>query len=84
MRVTSDMSAAMAELGGPPTSSETEPVIKDCPILPFGQTNALHRRIVHWRFLQVPFQPNLKEVIVAVTVMAVTIVVSLSGMMLVW
>jgi hypothetical protein len=78
------MSAAMAELGGPPTSSESEPVSKDCPVLPFEQAKALHRRIVHRRFLQVPFQPNLKEVIVAITVMAVTIVVSLSGMVLVW
>jgi len=84
MRVTSHMSAAMAELNRPPAPLNGEPIIKVCPDLPRYPASALHRRILHWRFFQVPFQPNLKEVIVAITVMAVTIAVSLLGMALVW
>ncbi len=84
MRVTSDVSAAMAELSRLPAPLETKPPIKDCPVLLLEQANVLHGGILHRRFFQAPFQPNSKEVIVAVAVMAVTVVVSLSGMALVW
>ena len=83
MRVTSEMSAALAELSERPAQLKRGAVIKDIPVLPFEETSALRGGISHWRFFQAPFQPNLKEVIVAIAVMVVTVAVSLSGMALV-
>jgi len=83
MRFTSDLSVAMAELSRLPTPLKGEPVIQLRPVLPPGQLNALSRSILRRRFSQVPLQPNLKELIVAITVMAATVAVSLSGFALV-
>jgi hypothetical protein len=51
--------------------------------LPLGQVNALRHRILHLT-AHLPLRPNLKEVIVATTVMVATAAVSLLGIALVW
>jgi hypothetical protein len=55
-----------------------------CPVLPLGPVNALSRGSLHGRVSQMPFHPNVKEVTVAITVMAATAALSLLGLALVW
>jgi len=71
----------MAGRGGLRTLSRGEPFIR--PVLPLGEVNALRHRILHLT-AQLPPGPNLKEVIVATTVMVATAAVSLLGIALVW
>jgi hypothetical protein len=81
LRVTSELSGTMAGLSGLRTPPRGEPYIR--PVLPLGQVNALRHRILHLT-AHLPLRPNLKEVIVATTVMVATAAVSLLGIALVW
>jgi hypothetical protein len=96
MRVTVQLAAAMAKLNGLPepsrnlrrwTALNTRPVqdlARACAALAPGPVTAPGGGILYWRFSQMPLQPNLKEVIVAVTVMAATVVVSFLALTLLW
>ena len=81
MRVTSELSGSMAGLSGLRTPSRGDPFIR--PVLTLGQVNALSHRILHLT-AHLRLRPNLKEVIVAITVMVATAAVSLLSIALIW
>jgi hypothetical protein len=55
-----------------------------CTALPLVQAKAASRGLLDWKFSRMPLQPNLREVMVAVTVMVATAAVLLFGMNAVW
>jgi hypothetical protein len=48
-----------------------------CPLLPLGTANALDRFTLGRRILRLPFEPTIKEVIVALAVLIATVALSL-------